>query len=224
MLSDCLLEIEDATISNGKEEILSRVSLRLHEAEFCYLIGKTGSGKTSFIRTLYAENKLLSGHASVLGHDLMNLKRKEIPDLRRKLGMIFQSFQLFQEWSVARNLAYVLSVTGWKDTAEMEARIKDVLSQVGLLDKMNEHVFYLSGGEKQRVAIARALLNKPQIILADEPTGNLDAETSDDILFLLRDVAMSNGTTIILATHDQRVLEKFPARMLMFKDGQVRED
>jgi cell division transport system ATP-binding protein len=203
--------------------ILEGVSLKLHEAEFCYLVGKTGSGKTSFIRTLYGENKLSSGEVNILDHKLSELKKRDIPVLRRKLGMVFQSFQLFSEWTVARNLAYVLSVTEWKDKDKIRNRIEDVLGQVDLLSKINDKVYHLSGGEKQRVAIARALLNQPKIILADEPTGNLDAETSDDILFLLRDVAMANGTSIILATHDQRVLEKFPARTLSFQEGTVIE-
>ncbi len=223
MLTERLLNIESAGISNGADLILDNVDLHLHEAEFCYLVGKTGSGKTSFIRTLYAENKLHSGTANILGYDLSSISRKEIPQLRRKLGMIFQSFQLFPEWTVARNLAYVLSVTGWKDKEEIRARIEELLMMVGLTSKINEKVFLLSGGEKQRVAIARALLNEPKIILADEPTGNLDAETSDDILLLLRDVAINNGTSIILATHDQRVIEKFPARTLKFIDGSVVE-
>ncbi len=223
MLSESLMEIESANISNGVEVILEDVNLKLHEAEFCYLVGKTGSGKTSFIRTLYGENKLGSGEVKILGHQMSTIKKKEVPVLRRKLGMIFQSFQLFPEWTVARNLAYVLSVTEWKDKDKIRARIEDVLGQVGLTSKINDQVYHLSGGEKQRVAIARALLNEPKIILADEPTGNLDAETSDDILFLLRDVAMANGTSIILATHDQRVLEKFPARMLHFNAGRVTE-
>jgi cell division transport system ATP-binding protein len=224
MLSEKLLELENVGISNGKELILENVNLNVHEAEFCYLVGKTGTGKTSLIRTLYAENKLYSGNASILGHDLSSIKRKDIPVLRRKLGMVFQSFQLFPEWTVARNLAYVLSVTGWKDTDKIKTRIEEVLMQVGLSPKINDMVFHLSGGEKQRVAIARALLNKPKIILADEPTGNLDAETSDAILFLLRDIALNNGTSIILATHDQRVIDKFPARMLRFYEGTVHEN
>lgn len=223
MLSECLLEIEGASISNGADLLLDDVNLKLHESEFCYLVGKTGTGKTSFIRTLYAENKLEKGEINILGHNLKGIKKKNIPMLRRKLGMIFQSFQLFPEWTVARNLAYVLSVTEWKDKEKIKNRIEDVLGQVGLLDKINDKVYHLSGGEKQRVAIARALLNEPKIILADEPTGNLDAETSDEILFLLRDVAMANGTSIILATHDQRVIEKFPARMLMFQEGKIIE-
>lgn len=223
LISPPLIEFKNATISNGSKSILHHVDLKLGIAEFCYLVGATGSGKSSFLRSIYAENKILDGSAMVLDFDLRNLKRSEMPSLRRKMGMVFQEFQLFQEWSVARNLAYVLSVTGWKEKNKMQDRIDEVLMSVQLEDKTKEMVHNLSGGEQQRLAIARAILNKPQIIIADEPTGNLDPETSDSILFLLRDIALQNNSAIILATHDKRIIEKFPARIFLCKDGRMIE-
>ncbi len=208
-----LLSFRDATISNGAYDVLESVHLQLAKAEFCYLIGETGSGKSSLLKTVYADNALKKGKGMVLGHDLRNLSRQEIPQMRRKMGMIFQDFQLFHEWSVARNLAYVLSVTGWKEKSKMQNRIEEVLMAVGLEEKEKQLVYSLSGGEQQRLAIARAILNKPQMIIADEPTGNLDPDTSDAILFLLRDVALANSAAILVATHDQRILDKFPARV-----------
>lgn len=221
--TEYLVDFRQAKISNGATAILDQVDMQLGEAEFCYLVGHTGSGKTSLLKTLYAEHGLLAGKASVLGVDLASLPRKEIPALRRKIGMIFQSFQLFQEWTVGRNLAYVLTVTGWKDKKKIRSRIEDVLSSVGLSPKIKEPVHNLSGGEQQRVAIARALLNEPKIIIADEPTGNLDPETSDQILYLLRDIALENSAAVIVATHDQRIINKFPARVFRFHDGRVVE-
>ena len=224
MLStDYLIEFRNATIGNGSYKVLEHVDLKLGEAEFCYLVGKTGSGKSSFLKTIYAENRLIEGDGFVLGQSLKSMKRKDIPALRRQLGMVFQSFQLFQEWSVARNLAYVLSVTGWKEKSKMQARIEEVLIAVSLMPKMKELVHNLSGGEQQRVAIARALLNNPKIIIADEPTGNLDPETSDQILYLLRDLALEQGTAILVATHDQRILNKFPARIFHFRNETIEE-
>lgn len=208
-----LLSLRDADISNGKFKVLESVNMNLGKAEFCYLVGETGSGKSSLLKTVYADYKLLGGKGFVLGHDLTKLTRQELPNMRRKMGMVFQEFQLFHEWSVARNLAYVLSVTGWRDKSKMQNRIEEVLMSVGMEDKEKQMVHTLSGGEQQRLAIARAILNKPQMIIADEPTGNLDPETSDSILFLLRDVALANSAAILVATHDQRIIDKFPARI-----------
>ena len=218
-----LIEFKNATISNGSKEILKNVNLKLGEAEFCYLVGQTGSGKSSFLKTIYAENPLLAGEAKVLGTNLQSIKKQEISGLRRKMGLIFQEFQLFHEWSVARNLAYVLSVTDWKDKALMRNRIEEVLISVGLDHKMKELVHNLSGGEQQRVAIARAILNQPQIIIADEPTANLDPETSDSILHVLKDVALTNSAAVIVATHDNRIIEKFPARKFRCSDNRMEE-
>lgn len=213
-----------ASISSGSQTILSDVNFRLTKAESCYIVGETGSGKSSFLKSIYAEESILSGEANVLGHDLTNIKRSEIPKLRRKMGIIFQEFQLFQEWSVARNLAYVLSVTDWKDKNLMQNRIDEVLTAVDLHEKMKEPVHKLSGGEQQRVAIARAILNQPKIIVADEPTANLDPNSSDAIINLLREVAFQQDALIIIATHDQRIIQKFPARLFRCHHGKLQEE
>lgn len=223
MKDDSLLQFQNASISNGTSLVLDEVNIRLGKAEFCYIIGKTGSGKSSFLKTIYAENKLLSGVGNVLDYELNNIKRDEVPKLRRKMGMIFQQFQLFHQWTVGRNLAYVLSVTDWSDKKKIRNRIEEVLSSVGLENKIKEHVHNLSGGEQQRVAIARAILNEPKIIIADEPTGNLDPDTSDSILFLLRDIALQNSAAVIVATHDQRIINKFPARIFRCFDKKMKE-
>ena len=223
MNSKQLLSFDDVSISNGANNVLENVNLQLVQADFCYLIGQTGSGKSSLLKTVYADIPVAGGYAQVLGYDLLTLKRAELPTLRRKMGIIFQEFQLFQEWSVARNLAFVLGVTGWKEKAKMQTRIEEVLMAVGLSDKEKQMVHTLSGGEQQRVAIARAILNKPEIIVADEPTGNLDPDTSDSILFLLRDIALEHGTAIMVATHDQRIINKFPARVFRCHDSRLEE-
>jgi len=218
-----LISLKNATISNGDYNVLEEVNLKLSNAEFCYLIGETGSGKSSLLKTIYAENKITSGKAQVLGYDLTNLPKNSIPELRRQMGMIFQEFQLFHEWSVARNLAYVLSVTGWRDKKKMQQRIDEVLMAVNMESKQKQLVHTLSGGEQQRLAIARSILNKPKIIIADEPTGNLDPDTSDTILFLLRDIALANSAAILVATHDQRIINKFPARVFRCHQNRLIE-
>lgn len=218
-----LLSLRNANINNGSFNVLENVNITLGKAEFCYLVGETGSGKSSLLKTIYAENRLTEGKGSVLGHDLKGMKRQDLPVLRRKMGMIFQEFQLFHEWSAARNLAYVMSVTGWKNKSDMQNRIEEVMMAVGLEDKQKQLVHTLSGGEQQRLAIARAIINKPQIIIADEPTGNLDPDTSDSILFLLRDVALANSAAILVATHDQRIINKFPARVFRCHGKQLQE-
>lgn len=222
--SEALIEYSKASISNGTEAVLEQVNFRLSKAESCYIVGKTGSGKSSFLKSIYAEEKILAGKAQVLGHDLTTIKRSEIPSLRRKMGIIFQEFQLFQEWSVARNLAYVLSVTDWKDKNLMQNRIDEVLMSVGLYQKMKEPVHRLSGGEQQRVAIARAILNQPEIIVADEPTANLDAAAGDSIIHLLKEIAIQQDAVIIIATHDQRIINKFPARLFRCHQGRLQEE
>lgn len=217
------VDLKGAEIKNGGKSILKNVDLRLTSSEFCYLIGRTGSGKSSLLKSLYAELPIQQGQANILGINLVDLNKKNIPHLRRQLGMIFQDFQLFKEWSVARNLSYVLKVTGWKDIKAMEAQILKVLRAVSMEKKAKEMVHNLSGGEQQRIAIARAILNNPKLIIADEPTGNLDPETSDNIFFLLRDIALEYGTTILVATHDHRIIEKFPARVFKCENQQLIE-
>lgn len=222
IIADYVIDFQQAEISNGNQTVLQDVDIQLMQAEFCYLVGKTGSGKSSLLKTMYAENKLVSGKAKVLDYDLSQIKRAQIPGLRRQMGMVFQSFQLFKEWTVGRNLAYVLSVTGWRDKDKMSERIQSVLASVGLESKMKTLCYELSGGEQQRVAIARAILNEPKIIIADEPTGNLDPDTSDQVLEVLRETALANSATVLIATHDQRIIEKFPSRILQFEQGRVR--
>lgn len=217
------VDLKGAEITNGRKSILKNVDLRLTSSEFCYLIGRTGTGKSSLLKSLYAELPIHQGQASILGIDLVNISRKHIPHLRRQLGMIFQDFQLFKEWSVARNLSYVLKVTGWKDIKAMEAQILKVLRAVSMEKKAKEMVHNLSGGEQQRIAIARAILNNPQLIIADEPTGNLDLETSDSIFFLLRNIALQYGTTVLVATHDHRIIKKFPARVFKCENKSLSE-
>lgn len=218
-----IVDYTDVCIANDKGIVLDHVFLKLHQQDFCYLIGKTGSGKSTLIRSMFQDVPIKSGEkAEVLGMDLLSMKKQEIPFLRRKIGMIFQDFQLFQQWSVARNLAYVLRVTGWSDVQKMHARIKEVLSAVHLEDKAKQMVHTLSGGEQQRVAIARAILNEPKLILADEPTGNLDPDTSDDIFYLLREVVITLGTSLFVATHDHRIIQKFPAKTVECIHGSLQ--
>lgn len=202
--------------------VLRNVNLVVEEGEFLYLVGRTGSGKSSLMKSLYAELPLAEGQAEVCGFDLDAIQPKEVPFLRRKLGIIFQDFQLLTDRSVSDNLLFVLKATGWKDKTEMDQRVNEVLDMVGLRTKGFKFPHELSGGEQQRVAIARALLNNPVLVLADEPTGNLDAETSDEIMNLLWSIR-SRGTAILMATHDRYILDKYPARKLYCQDGVVTE-
>jgi cell division transport system ATP-binding protein len=188
-----------------------------------YLIGKTGSGKSSLLKTLYGELNLSEGRGSVAGFDLVTLKRKQVPDLRRNLGIVFQDFQLLTDRSVMKNLLFVMGASGWKDKRLMTARAEEVLTMVGLKGKGNAMPFALSGGEQQRVSIARALLNNPKLILADEPTGNLDPETSGEVMQLLIAVAREQGAAVVMATHDMSMVEKFPGRILRVENETVRE-
>lgn len=216
-----VLELKDATIYQKNHIILNDVNLSLNKGDFAYLIGKTGSGKSSLLKTLYAELPLKSGEAIVCDYDLKTITRKEIPFLRRKLGIVFQDFKLLTDRSVEENLAFVLKATGWKNKEKINLRINDVLERVGLKTKAQKMPYELSGGEQQRVVIARALLNSPEIILADEPTGNLDPETSDKILLLLREIAQKYQVAVLMATHDYTILEKFPAKILRCQDGRI---
>jgi cell division transport system ATP-binding protein len=212
--------LEQLSVFQRKNLVLANVNLEIRKGEFAYLIGKTGSGKSSLLKTLYAELPVLVGKAMVAGYDLQQLKRKDIPHLRRRLGIVFQDFQLLEDRSVSENLTFVLRATGWKDTKAIELRIQEVLHEVGLFTKGYKFPHQLSGGEQQRVAIARALLNQPEIILADEPTGNLDPETSNGILRLLMSIS-ENGQAVLMATHNYNLIHKFPARIIKCEEGAV---
>lgn len=204
--------------------VLHNIKLELGEGEFTYLIGKTGSGKSSLLKTIYAALPLVKGFGEVAGFDLRTVNRRNIHLLRRKLGIVFQDFNLLSDRNVEENLMFVLRATEWTDTLSMKKRIVEVLSEVGLSGKINSMPHELSGGEQQRVVIARALLNKPPLILADEPTGNLDPETSDDVLLLLRNLAKQHNTTVLCATHDYRILQNFPARIIRVQQGRLIDE
>lgn len=218
-----VIQLENSTIYQDDKVILEDVHFKLFPAETCYLIGKSGSGKTSFLKTIYGSLPLSKGTGTVAGFHLEDLKINELPRLRRNLGMVFQDFILFDEWTVGKNLLYILEATGWKDRSKMTARVLEVLEMVGLTGYERNPITSLSGGEQQRVVIARALLNNPPILIADEPTGNLDPETSDEILYLLSRLSRENGTSIIIATHDYRLIEKFPARIFKCENKKLTE-
>ena len=223
-MNNVIVRLKDVEIFQEGNSILEKVNMRITKGEFVYLIGKTGSGKSSLLKTLYGALALEKGTGEVAGFNLKELNRKNIPLLRRKLGIVFQDFNLLSDRSVEDNLSFVLDATGWKGAAQKKKRIKDILDQVNLSDKGKKMPYELSGGEQQRVVIARALLNKPEIILADEPTGNLDPETADDILLLLRQLAQINDTAVLFATHDYRILENFPARIIRCLNGKILEE
>jgi cell division transport system ATP-binding protein len=204
--------------------VLENINLTVGEGEFSYLIGKTGSGKTSLLKTIYAALPLLKGFGEVAGFDLKTINRKNIHLLRRKLGIVFQDFNLLTDRNVAANLLFVLKATNWTDETAMNERVQEVLQEVNLVDKAMAMPFELSGGEQQRIVIARALLNKPVLLIADEPTGNLDPETSDDVLVLMRNLAKQHNTAVICATHDYRILQNFPARIIRIQQGKLIDD
>ena len=220
-MAEQILELRNANIYQGDSLILQEVNIVINRGEFVYLVGKTGTGKSSLLKTLYGDLGLREGEGSVVGYDLPSLDWKKIPYLRRNLGVVFQDFQLLTDRNVNENLKFVLKATGWKDEKLMDEKIADVLDKVGLKTKGFKMPFELSGGEQQRVDIARALLNSPRLILADEPTGNLDPETSDEIMQLLFNICRDYGTTIIMATHDYPVINKFPARTIKTERGKV---
>lgn len=216
-----VIHLSGARIDQQASMILQNVDLQLNETEFIYLIGRTGSGKSSLLKTIYAELPLKEGTGEVAGFDLNKLRKKDVPMLRRKIGIVFQDFQLLQDRTVFDNLMFVLGATGWKEKELMEKRARDVLQLVGVESKIHAMPHQLSGGEQQRVSIARALLNKPALILADEPTGNLDPETSEEIMRLLLAVAREERSAVIMATHDMRMVEKFPGKIYRVENGNV---
>ena len=219
-----ILLLKNANIYQQDRLILKDVDLRITKGEFCYLIGKTGSGKSSLLKTIYAALPLTDGGGEVAKFDLTQINRRTIPQLRRKLGIVFQDFNLLQDRSVEENLKFVLKATNWTDGSKVKKRINEVLEKVDLKGTNRKMPHQLSGGEQQRVVIARALLNKPELILADEPTGNLDPETADDILLLLRRLSQEQETAVLFATHDYRILENFPARIIRCHDGRIVEE
>ncbi len=220
MNNKIVIKLENAAIFQQNNLILSDINFEMYEGEFVYLIGQTGAGKSTLLKTLYADLKLERGRGEISGFFLDKIKENEIPFLRRKIGIIFQDFQLLTDRTAYENLFFVLQATGWKNKYDIDSRINEVLELVGLGTKSFKMPFELSGGEQQRLVIARALLNKPEVILADEPTGNLDPDTSDDIFKLLHKIS-KKGTAIIVTTHDYRIVDKFPAHVFKCEGGKI---
>lgn len=218
-----VISLKNCTIKQQEKEVLSSVNLELNENDIVYLIGRTGTGKSSILKLLYGELLLKEGEGSVVGFDLRTLGKKDIPMLRRKIGIVFQDFQLLMDRTVIQNMIFVLGATGWKDKTLIQKRALSVLQLVGVEQKANAMPHALSGGEQQRVAIARALLNQPELLLADEPTGNLDPETSEEIMHLLIAVAKEEKSAILMATHDLNMVKKFPAKVLRVGNGSVTQ-
>ena len=220
-MSQAIIELKNVNIYQGQSLILSDVNISIGKAEFVYLVGKTGTGKSSLLKTFYGDLELTQGEGWVAGYNLRELNWKTIPFLRRNLGVVFQDFQLMTDRNVNENLKFVLKATGWKDEKLMDEKIADVLDKVNLKTKGFKMPFELSGGEQQRIDIARALLNSPKLILADEPTGNLDPETSDEIMQLLFHICKDYGTSIVMATHDYMVINKYPSRTIKTERNKV---
>lgn len=218
-----IIELINATVVQADKEVLSEVNLAINPSEFVFLTGKTGSGKSSLLKVLYGEIELKSGSGTIAGYSLTNLKKKETPYLRRQLGIVFQDFQLLMDRTVIQNMYFVLRATGWKNKNEIHSRAMSVLQLVGIEHKAGKMPNTLSGGEQQRVCIARALLNEPKVILADEPTGNLDVETSTEIMELLVALTREENTAVLMATHDVQMIQKFPARTLLVEEGKIIE-
>jgi cell division transport system ATP-binding protein len=223
-MAEKIVELKNANIYQGKSLILENVNVSVNKGEFVYLVGKTGTGKSSLLKTLYGDLPLKEGEGTVAGFNLKQMDWKKVPFLRRTLGVVFQDFQLLTDRNVNDNLKFVLRATGWKDEKLMNEKIADVLEKVGLKSKGFKMPFEMSGGEQQRVDIARALLNSPKLVLADEPTGNLDPETSDEIMQLLFNISQDYGAAVIMATHDYIVINKYPARTLKTERGQVEDN
>jgi len=221
-MKEAIILFKNATICQYKKPVLSEINFNISEGSFVYLIGRTGSGKSSLLKTLYGDLKLQQGEGSIAGFDLNKLKERKIPDLRRKIGVVFQDFQLLPDRSIEHNLDFVLRATGWKNKQDRNDKIDTVLDLVGLKDRRKQFPNALSGGEQQRIAIARALLNNPDIILADEPTGNLDPITSLEVMELLRNINQK-GTTILMATHDYNLISKYPNMTYKCEEGKLSE-
>lgn len=220
--TDPVIHIQNADIYQENNLILEQVSFQVGKGEFLYLVGRTGSGKSSLLKTLYADIPLVSGQIDIAGFNIQHIKRKQVPYLRRKLGIIFQDFQLFDDRTVAENLIFVMKATGWKSKAKITQRLTEVLMRVGLANSGQKMPHQLSGGEQQRVVIARALLNEPVLLVADEPTGNLDPEVADGIMKLFMEINAS-GTTIVMATHNHNFIQKYPKRILKCENGKVAD-
>jgi cell division transport system ATP-binding protein len=223
MIGNSVIKLEGIDVYQQKHLVLSNVNLHINPGEFVFLIGQTGSGKSSLLKIIYGDLHISNGNGLVAGFDLKELSEKEIPYLRRKLGIVFQDFQLLTDRSIEQNLEFVMKATGWKDQKLISERTLDVLEKVGLRSKIKKMPHELSGGEQQRVVIARALLNDPELILADEPTGNLDPETSEEIVTLLKQISQS-GTAVLMASHDYHIIRTFPSRIIKCEAGLVHED
>ena len=221
-MSEAVIQIHNISIKQSSGVVIADLSLNVNKGEFIYLLGKTGSGKSSVLKCLYAEIGIAAGTATVAGFELSTIKKKDIPFLRRKLGIVFQDFQLLTDRNVFENLRFVMKATGWKDEEQIKKQINAVLEQVGLTGKNTKMPYEISGGEQQRVAIARSLINQPEVILADEPTGNLDQDTSAEIMKLFMDISKT-GTAVLFATHDMLLYNRFPARTLKCENGVVVE-
>ena len=221
-MSEPLIRYQNVSICQQGLEILEDVNFELNKGEFVYLIGKVGSGKTSFLKTIYGELEIQSGGAEVMGHNMRTIKQKHIPELRRRLGIVFQDFQLLTDRTVHANLEFVLRATGWKNKVDIHMRIEEVLEQVGMSGKGYKMPNELSGGEQQRIVIARAILNKPELILADEPTGNLDVETGHNIVKLLREIC-AQGSAILMITHNLNMLKDYPGKVFKFENHHIEE-
>ena len=221
--SSPIISFKHADIVNGEAKIIYDLNMDIYPGDFVYIVGKVGTGKTSIIRTIIAENPLTDGHGQVCGYTLEDIQEKEIPFLRRTLGVVFQDFQLLMDRSVEDNLLFVLKATGWKDDELMKKRIEQVLNAVGMERKAHKMPHQLSGGEQQRIAIARALLNEPQAIIADEPTGNLDTETAEGIMKLLTNINKEKGTAIVMVTHNRQLFLDYPGRVMVCKDETCTE-
>lgn len=223
MIGNTVITLKNVDIYQPKHLVLANVNLTIDQGEFVFLIGQTGSGKSSLLKIIYGELHIASGEGMVAGFDLKKLSEREVPFLRRKLGIVFQDFHLLTDRTVEKNLIFALRATGWKDKNLINTRILDVLEKVGLRSKLKKMPHELSGGEQQRVVIARALLNNPEIILADEPTGNLDPETSEEIVLLLKEISRG-GTSILMATHDYQIIRNMPSRIIKTTDGMLQDN
>jgi cell division transport system ATP-binding protein len=224
MIGNSIIKLNGVDIFQQKNLVLSHVNLHIDKGDFVWLIGQTGSGKSSLLKVIYGDLNIAAGDGYVCGYELSKLMQKDVPFLRRKLGIVFQDFQLLTDRTVEQNLQFVMQATGWTDKKLIAEKTLDVLEKVGLRSKLKKMPHELSGGEQQRVVIARALINDPEIILADEPTGNLDPDTSEEIVLLLKQISQSSNTAILIATHDYHIIRTFPSRIIKCESGKVLED